>query len=113
MTIDDICKLLNANRVTKNSVPVEVFNGFSSDLMSDVLTVDCENSLLLTGLATVQTIRTAEMADISVVVLGRGKEATPVMIDLADSCDIILIECSMSLFRSSAILFNEGLKPIY
>ncbi len=50
---------------------------FSSDSMSDVLTLDENNILLITGLANLQLIRTAEMADINPVLLAREKQATP------------------------------------
>ena len=40
---------------------------FASDLMSDVLTLDCSGVLLITGLCNLQTIRTAEMAEIAYI----------------------------------------------
>ena len=45
----------------------EVQCAFASDLMSDVLTLDCNGVLLVTGLCNMQTIRTAEMADVSCI----------------------------------------------
>jgi hypothetical protein len=44
---------------------------FASDLMSDVLTLDCNGVLLVTGLCNMQTIRTAEMADVSCILFVR------------------------------------------
>ncbi len=41
---------------------------FSSDLMSDVLTVDKSNILLITGLTNLQAIRSAEMAEIHFII---------------------------------------------
>ena len=55
----------------------EVQCAFASDLMSDVLTLDCNGVLLVTGLCNMQTIRTAEMADVSCILFVRGKKATP------------------------------------
>jgi hypothetical protein len=57
---------------------------FASDLMSDVLTIDSEKLLLLTGLVNIQTIRTSEMSDIKNIVLVRNKKASPEMIALAE-----------------------------
>lgn len=50
---------------------------FASDLMSDVLTLDCGDVLLVTGLCNLQTIRTAEMAEVSYILFVRGKKVTP------------------------------------
>lgn len=86
---------------------------FASDLMSDVLTLDGVNPLLITGLANPQTIRTAEMADISLIILARGKKATPEMIDLARQNNMTLIETPFSVFKTSGILFANGVKPVY
>lgn len=87
--------------------------GFASDLMSDVLTLPSANHLLITGLANLQTIRTAEMADISVIVFVRGKKASEEMINLATETGITLIETAYSMFRTSGLLYEHGLNPVY
>ncbi len=52
----------------------EVQNAFSSDLLSDVLTINKPGIMLITGVANLQTIRTAEMAEVSCVLLVRNKK---------------------------------------
>lgn len=91
----------------------EVEKAFSSDLMSDVLTLDDHRILLITGLANLQLIRTVEMADIPVVLLSRNKNATPEMIELAKEIGIILLETPFSIFRASGVLYQNGLDPLY
>lgn len=91
----------------------EVFSAFASDLMSDVLTLTNEGVLLITGLANTQTIRTAEMADISHILVVRGKKATEEMIRIAKENGTVIIETSYSMFKTSGILYTNGLKPIY
>ena len=86
---------------------------FSSDLMSDVLTLDEENILLITGLSNLQLLRTAEMADIHAVLLARGKKATPDMIELANENGLILMETPFSIYKASGILYLNGLKAVY
>ena len=71
------------------------------------------NILLITGLANIQLIRTAEMADIEVVLLGRGKKATKEMIDLANENGIVILETPYSLFKAGGLLYENGLKPVY
>lgn len=114
MKIKEIADKLEARLVTGDSNgSVDVNKAFSSDLMSDVLTLDEDNILLITGLANLQLIRTAEMADIHVVVLARGKKASHEMIELAKENDLVLLETPFSIFRTSGILFSNGLEPVY
>ena len=86
---------------------------FASDLMSDVLTLDTDALMLITGLCNQQTIRTAEMADISCILIVRGKNITPEMLTLANENNMIVIQCSYSMFKTVGILYNAGMKPVY
>lgn len=114
MTIKEVVKLLDAKVVSGEALlDSEVEYAFASDLMSDVLTVEMDNVMLITGLANLQAIRTAEMSDIGKIIFVRKKRATDEMIRLAAENDIILIECDYSLFKTSGILFENGLKPVY
>lgn len=112
--ISDIIKYTEARIVSgklKNNKDLD--KAFSSDLMSDVLTLDEENILLITGLSNLQLIRTAEMADIHVVLLARGKQATPDMIELANENGLIIMETPFSIYKASGILYSNGLKAVY
>lgn len=86
---------------------------FASDLMSDVLRLSAsEGTILITGLATVQAIRTAEISGISCVIVGRDKKLTDDMIELAQETGIALIASHATLFEISGRLFTNGLKPV-
>ncbi len=114
MKVREICKLLEATVVCGNIAdPHRIERGFSSDLMSDVLTLDTENLLLITGMCNLQTLRTAEMADIRFIVIVRNKRATDEMIVLAENIGICLLESPYSSFKSCGILYMAGLKPVY
>lgn len=114
MKITDIVRLLNSQVITgKDKLDNEVETAFASDLMSDVLTVRTDNLLLLTGLVNVQTIRTAEMSDINCIIFVRNKSVSEEMIRLAEENKITLIQSPYSMFKSSGILFNSGIKPVY
>ncbi|HPS14001.1 MAG TPA: hypothetical protein PLB87_12035, partial [Prolixibacteraceae bacterium] len=82
-------------------------------VIGDVLTLETERMLLITGMANLQTIRTAEMADIHWILLVRNKKATQEMLKLANELGIVMIETAMSSFRTCGILYNAGLKPVY
>jgi predicted transcriptional regulator len=97
----------------KDLLDKEVKFGFSSDLMSDVLTLRDDDILLITGLANIQSIRTAELSDINAIVLVRNKAANQAMIDMATDSDIMIITTKYSMFKTSGLLFDKGLSPIY
>ncbi|MFP4470711.1 MAG: DRTGG domain-containing protein [Bacteroidales bacterium] len=114
MRTKKLVELLNARIISGDlDGDLKIEEAFASDLMSDVLTLDHSNPLLITGLANMQTIRTAEMADISVIVLARGKKAPPEMVELAQQNGITLLETPFSVFKTSGILFANGIKPVY
>ncbi len=91
----------------------DVKAAFASDLLSDVLTLDTDGLMLITGLCNQQTIRTAEMADISCVLLVRGKKVSPEMLLLANENNMVVLECRFSMFKTVGILYTAGLAPVY
>jgi len=113
MKLSLIVELLDARLVSGKIEGEEIERGFCSDLMSDVLTLETDRMLLVTGMANLQTIRTAEMADIHYVLLVRNKKASKEMLNLAAESGIVLIETAMSSFRCCGILYGAGLKPVY
>ena len=114
MKITEITTLLGGHIVCgKSRAATTVHYGFAADLLSDVLTLETDGILVITGLCTLQTIRTAEMAEIDCVVIARGKKVSPAMKDLADRTGVILVEADCSVFKASGILYESGLRPIY
>ena len=114
MLISEIIKITDAALLTVESLTnTNVERAFASDLMSDVLTLDTDNLLLITGLNNLQTIRTAEMAEIKFILFVRSKKPTPQMIELARNENMTLMVCSKSMFQASGLLFQAGLKPVY
>ncbi|MCT4588090.1 MAG: PucR family transcriptional regulator ligand-binding domain-containing protein [Carboxylicivirga sp.] len=112
--IKKIAELLNAKVVCgADFIDKEVEQAFASDLMSDVLTLESEQLVLITGLTNMQTVRTAEMADIDCVVFVRGKKVTPEMIEVANENNMVLVECEYSMFRTIGMLYEAGVSPVY
>ncbi|MCB8964263.1 MAG: hypothetical protein H6536_04390 [Bacteroidales bacterium] len=97
----------------KEGLNKEVEYAFASDLMSDVLTLKNENLVLITGLANIQAVRTAEMSDLSAIIFVRNKRVSEDMIRLAQENGIVLIEYPGTMFRLSGMLYNLGVKPVY
>ena len=98
----------------------EIKFGFCSDLMSDALIIlnsvkdprILEESLLITGLSTNQSIRTAEMLDVDVVLLVRGKIPSLKVVDLAIESNVILLSTEQTMFNISGNLFKDGIRGI-
>jgi predicted transcriptional regulator len=112
--ISEIIKFVNARVIVGEYNPdMRIEKAFSSDLMSDVLTLDEDNILLITGLSNIQLLRTAEMANVRAILLARDKTASPEMIQLARENKIVLLESPFSMFKVSGILYSHGLKPVY
>ncbi len=114
MKLSKVVELLDAIVVCGEAhLERDVRFGFASDLMSDVLTLNTDNMLLVTGMSNMQTIRTAEMADIEQILVVRNKSITTEMKEVAKENDIVLLSCSRSMFRAVSTLSQAGLMPIY
>lgn len=93
---------------------VEVNTAFAADLMSDVLAyVESEKNdvILITGITNPQIVRTAEMLDIPVIIVARGKKVPEETIKLAEEKGIIIISTKNLVFTTSGILYMNGIKP--
>lgn len=114
MTLREINTLLEGTVVSGDKRLDDcVEYAFASDLMSDVLTIKRDHFLLVTGLANIQSIRTAEMSDAPYIVLCRNKEVTEEMLELAAENNILIIKSKFSMFRCAGLLFKAGIKPVY
>lgn len=114
MVLKDICSLVAGVAVCgEQRLGESIEYGFASDLMSDVLTLKTQDFILITGLANVQAVRTAEMSDVSYMLICRGKKASGEMIELARDNDMVLIESPYSLFKCAGLLYGAGLREVY
>lgn len=85
---------------------------FACDLMSDVLTIVEEDTVLMTGLSNIQTIRTAEIKDIGCVIFVRGKIPDRATLELAKRLGIIVLATKLSMFSACGILYMNGIKGV-
>jgi predicted transcriptional regulator len=84
---------------------------FAADLMSDVLAFAREGSLLITGLATDQTIRTAAVKRLAAVVVIEGKEVNSEMLEAAREERMPLFRTPLSKYEACGLLLQAGLRP--
>ncbi len=114
LKIQDMLQKIEGTLITSSADETcDILLGFTSDLMSDVLTLTEDKVLLITGLATIQTIRTAAMADISHIIFVRNKQVSEKMIALAHESDITIISTKHSSFTTSVLLGELGVKGVY
>jgi len=110
MKLDQVKEVLNANVYT--DVPfgdIEINAACGADLMSDALAFGENKGLLLTGLNNPQSIRTAEMMDISCVMIVRGKEPDEALVTLANEKDIVVMKTDYSMYSACGRLYQAGL----
>lgn len=92
---------------------IEIEKAFAADLMSDVLamvTSDERDVVLITGITNPQIIRTAEILDIPMIIICRGKVVPKEVIELAEEKGIILVSTEKIVFEVSGILYSHGIK---
>ena len=106
----DIVEALSAECLTPSiAIDRKVEHACASDLMSDVLAFSRPKSLLLTGLVTPQTVRTAEVADLLGICFVFGKEPSHETVQLAEEAGIPLFKSPYSLYTASGILYGMGI----
>ncbi len=101
MKLSEIVDALDATLLTgEDKLDKIITRCGASDLMSDVLAAVSEDCILLTGLTTVQVIRTAMVAGVGAVVIVRKKKPPQEVIDMAKDQGIPLISSPYSMFVS-------------
>lgn len=114
MKISEIAQLVDAKVLSgKDKLGMDVLQGFASDLMSDVLTLTTNDVVLITGLANLQAVRTAEMSDIPVVLFVRNKKIGGDIIDLAEELGLVILKTEYSMFKTAGRLYQAGLEPVF
>lgn len=105
MRLLDIYQRLEAEEITPaGNCDVEIQNVCASDLLSDILATQKSDFVILTGLTTVQVIRTAEISGAIAVVLVRNKPAPPDMVKMAREVGLPLARCRYPMFEACARL---------
>jgi predicted transcriptional regulator len=110
MKIKELISLINGKVLTPDiDMNRDVSGGCGADLMSDVLASIQPDAVLLTGLCNPQVVRTAQMADITAVVIVRGKHIPSETISLAVNENIPLISSPFGMFELCGRLYKAGL----
>ena len=112
MTLAEAADILKAESVVAASDPHTLLSGcFAADLMSDVLAFARPCSLLLTGLTTAQTIRTAAIKHIAAVFVVEGKTVDGDMLEAAREQSVPVCRTPLSKYEACGLLMAAGLRP--
>ena len=118
MKLKDIVSCLEAETlvVSSEEAPEKEFRfAFATDLMSDALAMiqeSPEDTLLISGLANVQTLRTAEMLDLDTIVFVRGKMLSDEIIQMGRDSGLNLYATKCTMYEACGRLYAEGLSEI-
>lgn len=89
----------------------QIDNGCGADLMSDVLACNINpRTLLITSLANIQVMRTADIVDLAAILFVRGKKPVEDVTKLASEANIPLIATKYNMFETCGKLYKAGLK---
>ncbi len=112
MTLAEAVEVVKAEEeVAARDPGVELTGCFAADLMSDVLAFAAPGSLLITGLTTDQTIRTAAIRHLTAVIVIEGKEIGSDMREAAREESTPVYRTPLSKYEACALLMQAGLRP--
>lgn len=100
------CRVLTPEMDLTSGVDVVV----ASDGMSEILAFHHPGALMVTGLTNIQSVRTADVADVEAIVYIRGKLPNDKVIELARQKRIPLLATHLGMFDVCGILRDNGLK---
>ncbi len=83
---------------------------FAADLMSDVLAFAEPGALLVTGLASIQSAHTADVAEMAAILYVAGKRPAQPVLDLARGNGLPVLCTPLSMFETCGRLHRAGLR---
>jgi hypothetical protein len=112
MRLGELITAVQARPLSNNvDLNCQVRSAFASDLMSNVLCHDVAEGLLITGLTNPQMVRTAEMAEVAVVLMVEDKTPLPETLELAEELEIPILTTHFVMFETCGRLYEAGLFP--
>lgn len=113
LTLREAARILEAEVLGGEQCLDETFESCAaSDLMSDLLAFARPGTLLLTGLATNQTVRTARIIEASGIVYVRSRRPTNEGIALARQVGLPILTTSLSMYAACCRLCGRGIPGV-
>ena len=112
MTLGEIRQRLGCEVICgEDLLDVDVQTCFAADLMSDVLAFSKSGALLVTGLTSLQSIHTADVADLKAILFIRDKRPGVPVVEVARHKKIPLLSTTRFMYETCGLLFSYGLAP--
>ncbi len=111
MQLKEVLEILKAEVLCgEESLDMEVNAGCGSDLMSHVLAfVKQENTLLLTGLATSQTVYITDAVNIKSICFVSGKRPDDKTVKKKEKRGMVLFAANLPMYEACGRLYKKGL----
>jgi predicted transcriptional regulator len=107
VTLKEVQDILEAEvLVGRDQLQKPVRTAFAADLMSDVLAFAKPDSLLLTGLTNPQVVRTADILDITAIILVRGEGGPHGFLQLVATDKDLGLQNILHLFQGHSVLLS-------
>ena len=111
--LTEIRDLLDATvQVGDDKLDTSVSACCAGDLMSDILRVVTQGTVLVTGLNNIQVIRTAVIVGVAAVVLVRKKLPDEALIAHARRHELPLLSTPCTMFSACGRLYEKGLRGV-
>lgn len=110
MTLQEIAEKLNLTGIHNSSEPIDVKEGYSSDLLSDVLAKGKEKMLWVTNQKHQNIIGVAVMLNLAGIIVAGGAKPDDVTIEKSIEENIPLYTTDLSMFEVVGRLYEMGLK---
>lgn len=112
MKIGEMVAVLNGRLLAgEDKKNLELNRAYAADLLSDVLALTQERTMLVTGLTSPQVIRVAELLDIPAIIFVRGKLPPGESMKFIRELDIPVIATSLTMFETCGLLYSKGIRP--
>jgi len=111
MKLAEIRDVLQCEVLTgEEDLSTEVETVVASDGMSEILAFARPGALMITGLTNIQSVRTADIANVRAIVYIRGKRPNDAAVKLAQSNNIPILATNLGMFDVCGILRDQGLR---
>lgn len=111
MKLSQVRDLLRCEVLTgEDRLSREVDTVVASDGMSEILAFARPDALMITGLTNIQSVRTADIANVRAIVYIRGKRPGDAAINLARKTDIPILATDLGMFDVCGMLREHNLK---
>ncbi len=114
MKLDEVRALLNCDVICgSNRLDSDITECFAADMMSDVLAFCKPRAMLITGLTGVQSIHTADVAELTAILFVLNKKPVQQVLDILQAKQIPVLSTPYTMFEACGLLYGKGLKGGY